>query len=74
MQGSPEAVAVSQDGALTWDVLDLLAWARSRQATSGSFVVVLKPVYRSGAVQVEVGAMEAGHGAVLSVTERPGCG
>lgn len=70
MQGSPEAVSTPQDGALTWDVLDLLAWARSWQATSGSFVVVLKPVYRSGAVQLELGAMEAGHGAVLRARRR----
>lgn len=82
-QGSPQAVSVADGDTLTWDVSDLLRWNRTIQSTSERFVVALKPEFDVAQqfpgepsladAPAEFGAMEAGQGATLTVTESDPC-
>jgi hypothetical protein len=73
--GSPSAeqTTLAGSGDHAWDVTELLAWSRSNQPASASFVVVLKPEFTAGSGPVELGASEAGEGAVLRLTQDEDC-
>lgn len=71
--GSPTVNASSADGVVTWDVTELVAWAATEQPDSQSLVVAVKPVFRADRIPIELGSMEGGRPATLTIVSDDSC-
>jgi len=71
--GSPHVRSTAKGGDLTWDIATLLRWSAEHQTGSTVFVVAVLPAFDPAGHPLELGAMEGGHGATLSVDETDVC-
>ena len=72
--GSPHVTSTAKGDVLTWNIATLLRWSADHQPGATTCVVAVLPNFDPAGHPVELGAMEGGHGATLSVDQTDACG